>query len=416
MRLLSGTISRPSMAERGAAVWISSWPASPVSPSRPPARGWAARIFAGSGMRCSESSTSPEPSCSSSRTSPASSPLREPRALGAEDDFATYTPLASSARAAGTPLWDGPPTRWPRSRKSSRAWPNSGSMRNGTCSLRPESERRTSAAGSTYSRGEYPTPSATSYGSSQNEGSVPHDRPTRGTPSLETWARNLYPTPTAGDAKASGSRNAPGSKAHAGVSLSDFVATGDSSGRWATPKAHDGRGAPGPGHMTKGKRDLSADARKWSTPQAHDAKPPKTAEQVERGRAQGHGVSNLNEQASNWPTPTRGCSDSGFTRDPEKHAARTTGGNRRGHEGNELLRRAEMTFRSGPPDPMKTGAEPPSSAGRSRSSALALSPSFVEWLMGFPRGWTGCASSGMPGSRWWERMRSALLQLELRKD
>lgn len=43
-----------------------------------------------------------------------------------------------------------------------------------------------------------------------------------GTPSLHTLAaRRLLPTPTAGDAKASGSRCAEGSSAHAGTSLTD---------------------------------------------------------------------------------------------------------------------------------------------------------------------------------------------------
>jgi hypothetical protein len=39
-----------------------------------------------------------------------------------------------------------------------------------------------------WQKGEYPTPSATRYGTSQNEGEVPHERPSAGTPSLETWA------------------------------------------------------------------------------------------------------------------------------------------------------------------------------------------------------------------------------------
>jgi hypothetical protein len=42
---------------------------------------------------------------------------------------------------------------------------------------------------------------------------------------LEKWP---IPTPTAGDAKASGSRNLEGSKAHAGVSLTDYVKFGNS--------------------------------------------------------------------------------------------------------------------------------------------------------------------------------------------
>jgi hypothetical protein len=40
--------------------------------------------------------------------------------------------------------------------------------------------------------------------------------------------RMKCPTPTAGDAKSSGSRNLAGSKAHAGVSLTDFVRFGNS--------------------------------------------------------------------------------------------------------------------------------------------------------------------------------------------
>lgn len=51
------------------------------------------------------------------------------------------------------------------------------------------------------------------------------------------------PTPTAGDAKSSGSRNLPGSKAHAGVSLTDFVRTGGSTTprQIPTPAARDYR-------------------------------------------------------------------------------------------------------------------------------------------------------------------------------
>jgi len=117
-------------------------------------------------------------------------------------------------------------------------------------------ERRSGASEFSFSRGEYPTPAATPYGSSQN--GVDHERPSNGTPSLETraqdWATPLaraakgrsakrqgslalpnqaqtWPTPTVGDSKASGSRNTPTSSAHAGVSLTDAVTTGSSAGR-----------------------------------------------------------------------------------------------------------------------------------------------------------------------------------------
>lgn len=105
-------------------------------------------------------------------------------------------------------------------------------------------------------------------------GRVPHDRPSRGTPSLETWAKGwrtptatdwkgesarkwqtrtdgdtrprlsdqvaCWPTPTAQDASSSGSRNAPGSRAHKGVSLSDMVTTGGSAGRRGLTTPRDG--------------------------------------------------------------------------------------------------------------------------------------------------------------------------------
>jgi len=89
------------------------------------------------------------------------------------------------------------------SAKYSEDWPTSGSMRSGTISARLESERLTAVVGSSYSRGEYPTPTASVYGTSQNEGRVPHQRPSAATPSLSTWARNLWVTPGAHDYKGS---------------------------------------------------------------------------------------------------------------------------------------------------------------------------------------------------------------------
>lgn len=165
-------------------------------------------------------------------------------------------------------------------------------MRRGTAYRRRPSAPLTAVTGSSYSRGEYPTPSATPYGSSQNEGKVRHVRPTRGTPSLDAWARRRsrswatpqahdskggrsrasaakagsrslaleakrwggvrqrplvawvasWPTPTAGDAKSSGSRvGNPDSRAHPGVSLTDAACR---SGRLAPTTTKDGPECP----------------------------------------------------------------------------------------------------------------------------------------------------------------------------
>lgn len=55
----------------------------------------------------------------------------------------------------------------------------------------------------------------------------------------------LWATPTVGDSEASGSRNTPGSKAHAGKSLTDMVGTGSSTGRmWPTPTVAEAEKVP----------------------------------------------------------------------------------------------------------------------------------------------------------------------------
>jgi hypothetical protein len=99
-----------------------------------------------------------------------------------------------------------------------------------------------------------PTPTATSYGSTNNgkrgDGTT---YKTAGTPSLETMARkNLWPTPTAGDAKSSGSRNTESSSAHFGLSLTDAVRQDGGQGRLIpTPSANDWKGSSKPGQRRR---------------------------------------------------------------------------------------------------------------------------------------------------------------------
>lgn len=101
--------------------------------------------------------------------------------------------------------------------------PRSGLLRHGTCFPQPESERRTAVAGSTWSRGEYPTPAASDYRTTQNDPKGDHKRPTNGTASLSTWARKLWPTATATDHKASGGARYRTKTRHTGTTLTDAV-------------------------------------------------------------------------------------------------------------------------------------------------------------------------------------------------
>jgi hypothetical protein len=64
---------------------------------------------------------------------------------------------------------------------------------------------------------------------------------------VEMVAARMWPTPTMGDAKSSGSRNTPGSKAHAGISLTDAVRRDGGTGRmWPTPRSNEGTGGAKP--------------------------------------------------------------------------------------------------------------------------------------------------------------------------
>lgn len=203
--------------------------------------------------------------------------------------LASYDPSTSSWRTSQHCLEGG-------LAEFSESFPRSGMTRNGTAYLLAPLTRLTDEIES----GLLPTPSATRYGTSNN--GCPGDGRTeyrlKGKPSLETMARKqlwptptssehtgagraaqggvnlrtavaMFPTPTAGDAKASGSRNVPGSQAHAGTSLTDFVRQDGGTGRWKTPMAADSRGSSG--RMLPGKQmQLVDQVRMLPSPAARD--------------------------------------------------------------------------------------------------------------------------------------------------
>jgi len=162
---------------------------------------------------------------------------------------------------------------------------------------------------------------------------------------------HYLPTPTAGDAKSAGSRNLPGSKANHGVSLTDWVQSGDSTvprrAMFPTPQTSIW---PNEGNMRL-MRNLVLEG------QVSRAE----AEQMigkDPFAAQG------NLAAMNFPTPR--ASD---------WKGSATAGQRRG----------QLT------DPAK-GAIP--AGGK-------LNPAWVAWLMAWPIGWTDFAPLEMARWRHW---------------
>lgn len=115
------------------------------------------------------------------------------------------------------------------------------------CSQRGVAGRPTSEnvySGSVEEEAHLPTPTATPYGTSQNEGEVEHKRPSKGTPSLETAAKrgllegnlSAMPTPTA----------QPGTGHVRGDGKwVPTLETAAKMGALPTPQAHDAKSSPG---------------------------------------------------------------------------------------------------------------------------------------------------------------------------
>jgi len=225
------------------------------------------------------------------------SPEKAPASAGSEaacgsnlpESFATFDPGSWSWRTSQLSL-DGELTVF------SGTWPRAGTMRGGIVYQLPPSAPLTAVIGSTWSRGEYPNPTATEDGTSQNEGKIPHKCPTAGTPSLYTWAR-----------------------------------------RWPTPRASEAQHA--------GRRRTGASA---------------------------YGQTGLAEAANrNWPTATAGDAKSSGSR------------GKRGNAGNKANEGASLTDAT-----VRDGRHDPTTCNHGGECKPTLNPRFVEWLMGFPIGWT----------------------------
>lgn len=149
------------------------------------------------------------------------------------------------------------------------------------------------------------------------------------------------------------------------------------------------------GRLESGGGDLQATAEQWATPQARDWKSTPLAHT--------NGGRDLAQDTSQWATPTsRDHKDS----DGMAQEAFDKSGKFRNRI-DQLARQA--FFRSGRPDQWST-TNGSASSRTIRSSRRRLNPNFVDWLMGFPPGWTGCARLGTPSYRSWLRRHSCILR------
>lgn len=172
---------------------------------------------------------------------------------------------------------------------------------------------------------------------------------------------------------------------------------------------------------------LAIAAKQWRTPRSHEV----GEYQFEKGNKETP-TPTLTGQANNWPTPT--ASDGGekvteasrqgrcLLREAQQWStpsvADVQGGRktRSGERNGEMLMNGQAEQLSSRLDPMMT------TVGEAHSRPRrSLNPLFVEWLMGWPPGWTLAAwtefaCSGTELSLWKARMRSALLDLGLPQE
>ena len=235
---------------------------------------------------------------------------------------------------------------------------------------------------------------------------MPHDRPSRGTPSLETWAKT-WPTPRACSGKRSSGGNrtemmrawrTPTDDSRRGgaqtpekrLAANHTVILADRALGWPTPKASDGS------KPSAGKRrnaDLDHRARLWPTPNVPNGgrvNPPGTSAtgQAPDGSKKQIG---LDETARRWASPS--------ARDWKSGEASEQTRSRNSRPLNEQVV-------SSRPGPVTTKA-----GGDTSKTNPTLNPLFVETLMGWPTGWTGFGSAATAWCHWLPRMRGELSRL-----
>lgn len=215
MRLLYGTMLKPSILGRGAAKWASYLPVSPASPSATPGNNKAPRMNGGSGPKLSES-------------------------------FAWWDPDSCSWRTWQRSLMTGEPVEF------SGTWPKWGMMRNGECSPQDEPALRTSESEYSF------WPTATSRDAT-GSGSHGYSSGHAGVTLTDATARGvLWPTPNAAD----------------GYRGSDEMMRGNPTlqgqARWSTPHKNSHAGAGNEGR--DGGENIQTQATNWATPTARDHK------------------------------------------------------------------------------------------------------------------------------------------------
>ncbi len=176
---------------------------------------------------------------------------------------------------------------------------------------------------------------------------------------------------------------------------------------WSTPRASDAeKGGPNQSFGAGG-TPLPAMAAQWSTPSVADVTGGRTSRSGDR-----KGELLLNSMAAyvsqnSWPTPT------GLSRPRSGETLAKCGDYRKAKAGQNTvpLYLEEVALASSLPAPATETDGPSLPETDQTSSRPSLNPAFVEWLMGWPPGWTSFGCSETAFSHFKADMRSALSRL-----
>jgi hypothetical protein len=215
---------------------------------------------------------------------------------------------------------------------------------------------------------------------------------------------SLWPTPVAQeDGKSPEAHlkmraNLPGGPRRT-ISSLQVMAKATEAGLWPTPQAHDWKkGDPkrvGRFGTKHGGRNLNDSVALWPTPTAGDSK--RSGSPDSRANSEEHTGISLADAAKLWPTPTAGDAKGAGNRNLEGSKA---------HAGVSLTD-AVLAGNSSTPRRVPTplvGDAKGSRWSKSKTQMLTsvvggrLNPNWVEWLMGFPIGWTDLEQSVTPWS------------------
>ena len=381
IRLLCGAMSEPSMADAGVAAWTASLAASRASRTAWPVESREVSTNATSGNQHGGSSSSPVSGSSSSKTSAACSRRGLTKSLEPSGYGETFASLVSRLRSDCS-----------RRRKSARAM---------------SASAYSSSASATDEALAWPTPSARDW---KGANDILHDRGSKGAPLNEI--AKVWATPQARDYMPPHSPEriaAMKAEGHGMRNLNDEAATW-APPKWPTPAVTDSFGAR---NRTSGRSNPDSQHHDgvtlndaivlWSTPtQVHRKSEKAMRPFAEGGQSSPPAIEQQAEALTNtlWATPS---------------VADTTGGRmtRSGDRSNEPLLKGQSDTLSSRLHPMLYPVGQVSSHPR-----RSLNPLFVEWLMGWPPGWTlgvwiDFACSATELSRFKQRMRFALSQLAL---